>query len=146
MDRGKIIAISTSERRGERKQNRESAYLRENWGIEGDAHAGYMHRQVSLLGIESIGLMEKKGFVVQPGDFAENITVEGLVLYQLPVGTLLRIGEAVLEVSQIGKECHTKCEIFERLGSCIMPTQGSFAVVKVGGSISVGDDIEVIVQ
>ncbi len=141
MREAKIIAISTSKNKGEMKKNVPSAELVENMGIKGDAHAGFMHRQVSLLGIESIDLMRAKGANVNPGDFAENITVEGVVLYELPVGTKLTIGETELEVSQIGKECHTNCEVFHQVGSCIMPTQGIFAVVKKGGPISVNDTL-----
>lgn len=144
MKKGKILAISISEKRGERKYNVPQAKLIEAWGLEGDAHGGFGHRQVSLLGIESIKLMQHKSFDVKPGDFAENITVEGLVLYNLLVGTRLVIGETELEVSQIGKACHQKCEIFERLGDCIMPRQGIFAVVKKGGIISVGDEVLVM--
>lgn len=141
MKEAKIIAISVSEKKGQRKHNVESAELIENMGIKGDAHAGFMHRQISLLGIESIDLMRKSGVDVNPGDFAENITVEGVTLYKLPVGTKMTIGETELEVSQIGKECHSGCEIQQLVGSCIMPTQGIFAVVKKGGSIKMGDTL-----
>lgn len=139
----KIIAISTSEKKGQKKRNVESAELIENMGIKRDAHAGFMHRQISLLGIESIELMRTRGANVNPGDFAENITVEGITLFELPVGTTMTIGDTELEISQIGKECHTNCEIFHQVGSCIMPTQGVFAVVKKGGMIHVGDTVEV---
>lgn len=141
MKKAKIIAISVSEKKGQRKHNVESAELIENMGIKGDAHAGFMHRQISLLGIESIDLMRKSGVDVNPGDFAENITVEGVTLYKLPVGTKMTIGETELEVSQIGKECHSGCEIQQLVGSCIMPTQGIFAVVKKGGAIKMGDTL-----
>lgn len=112
--------------------------------MEGDAHAGKWHRQISLLGIQSIDLMRAKGADVNPGDFAENITIEGIVLYELPVGTRLFVGEEVLlEVTQIGKECHSGCEIQKQVGSCIMPTQGIFAKVLSGGMIHVGDTVVV---
>ena len=109
---GKILAISISEKKGQRKHNISKAELRVDHGMVGDAHAGNWHRQISLLGIQSIELMQAKGAPVKPGDFAENITVEGIVLYELPVGTRLRLGkEVVIEVTQIGKECHSGCEI-----------------------------------
>lgn len=143
MKEAKIIAISTSEKKGQKKHNVESAELIYDMGIKGDAHAGFMHRQISLLGIESIDLMRSRGANVNPGDFAENITVEGITLFELPVGTMMTIGDTELEVSQIGKECHTNCEIFHQVGSCIMPTQGIFAIVKKGGLIHVGDTLQV---
>lgn len=141
MQEAKIIAISVSERKGQMKHNIPSAELIENHGIKDDAHAGKWHRQVSLLGIESIDIMRQRGAEVNPGDFAENITVEGVVLHELPIGTIIKIGDAELEVTQIGKECHTNCEVFYQVGSCIMPTQGIFAVVKKGGKINVGDKV-----
>lgn len=141
----KIIAISISREKGKKKHNIPEARLIEDFGMEGDAHAGKWHRQISLLGIQSIDLMRAKGADVKPGDFAENITVEGLVLYELPVGTRLSIGKtAVLEVTQIGKECHSGCEIQKLVGSCIMPTQGIFAKVITGGTIVVGDEVQII--
>ncbi len=143
MMEGKIIAISVSEKKGQQKHNVPEAMLIENSGIEGDAHAGFMHRQISLLGIESIETMRQRGAKVNPGDFAENITVEGIVLYDLPVGTKLTIGDTELEISQIGKECHTNCAVFYQVGSCIMPTEGVFAVVKKGGRIRQGDTLVV---
>lgn len=142
---GKILAISISEKKGQRKHNISKAELRVDHGMVGDAHAGNWHRQISLLGITSIELMQAKGAPVKPGDFAENITVEGIVLYELPVGTRLRLGnEVVIEVTQIGKECHSGCEIQQQVGSCIMPTQGIFAKVIKGGCIQVGDAVEEI--
>lgn len=144
LKQGKIVAISISEKKGQKKHNIESAELRVGHGMVGDAHAGNWHRQISLLGIQSIELMKAKGADVKPGDFAENITVEGLVLYELPLGTQLQLGDQVcLEVTQIGKECHSGCEIQQQVGSCIMPTQGIFAKVIVGGSIHVGDSLTV---
>ena len=141
---GKVIAVCTSERKGIQKTSVPEIKVIENWGIEGDTHAGKWHRQISLLGIQSIDLMRAKGADVNPGDFAENITVEGLVLYELPVGTKLNVGDGiVLEVTQIGKECHSGCEIQKQVGSCIMPTQGIFARVLTGGKIRVGDEVTV---
>lgn len=142
---GKILAISISEKKGQRKHNISKAELRVDHGMVGDAHAGNWHRQISLLGIQSIELMQAKGAPVKPGDFAENITVEGIVLYELPVGTRLRLGkEVVIEVMQIGKECHSGCEIQQQVGSCIMPTQGIFAKVIKSGCIEVGDAVDEI--
>lgn len=139
-----VIAISISEKKGQKKHNIPEAKLITDFGMEGDAHAGKWHRQISLLGIQSIDLMRAKGANVNPGDFAENITIEGLVLYELPVGTRLFVGEEVLlEVTQIGKECHSGCEIQKQVGSCIMPTQGIFAKVLSGGMIHVGDTVVV---
>lgn len=140
----KIIAISISEKKGQKKHNIPEAELLTDFGMADDAHAGKWHRQISLLGIQSIDLMRAKGADVNPGDFAENITVEGLVLYELPVGTKLNVGNGiVLEVTQIGKECHSGCEIQKQVGSCIMPTQGIFARVLTGGKIRVGDEVTV---
>ena len=145
MAEGKIIAISISEKKGQKKHNIESANLIVDHGMEGDAHAGNWHRQISLLGIASIDHMRAQGADVKPGDFAENITVEGIVLYDLPVGTKLQLGpEVLLEVTQIGKECHQGCEIMKQVGSCIMPTQGIFGKVLKNGTINVGDDVSII--
>jgi MOSC domain-containing protein YiiM len=141
---GKIIAVCTSEHKGQRKKNVGSARLIEGLGLEGDAHAGFAHRQVSLLAMESIEKMRQKGLDVKPGDFAENLTTTGLVLPELPVGTRLRIGDAVLEVSQIGKECHQKCAIYYQAGDCVMPKEGIFAIVVSGDTVNVGDTLEVL--
>ena len=142
--KGKIVAVCKSAHKGERKQNVGSAHLLPGLGLEGDAHAGFAHRQVSLLALESIEKMRKKGLDVGPGDFAENIATENLELTSLPVGTRLKSGETLLEVSQIGKECHTRCAIYYQAGDCVMPKEGIFAVVLSEGFIRVGDDIEVI--
>jgi len=142
----KIIAISTSEKKGQKKHNIETAELVADYGMKGDAHAGKWHRQISLLGIKGIDMMRAQGADVKPGDFAENITVEGVVLYELPIGTKLRIGETELEVTQIGKECHSGCEIMKQVGSCIMPTQGIFAKVLKGGTIKVNDALVVYLE
>lgn len=113
--------------------------------MEGDAHAGNWHRQISLLGIASIEHMRAQGADVKPGDFAENITVEGMVLYELAVGTHLQVGDhVILEITQIGKECHHGCEIMKQVGSCIMPTQGIFGKVLKNGTIRVGDEVSII--
>ena len=141
---GSIVAVCTSANKGERKKNVGSARLLEGLGLEGDAHAGFAHRQVSLLALESIEKMRKAGLDVNPGDFAENLTTTDLQLPQLPVGTRLKIGETLLEVSQIGKECHTRCAIYYQAGDCVMPKEGIFAVVLAGGTVSVGDTVEVM--
>ena len=119
--------------------------IKEDHGIEGDAHAsGHWHRQVSLLAMESIGKMTAKGLDVGPGDFAENITTEGVDLVVLPIGTVLRLGsEVVGEVSQIGKECHNPCAIYARAGDCVMPREGIFIKVTRGGTLRTGDPIEI---
>jgi MOSC domain-containing protein YiiM len=143
--KGRIKAISVSTQKGTRKMNTSSAQLQIDHGIVGDAHAGNWHRQVSLLGIESIEEMIAKGAVVSPGDFAENITTEGINLNVLKPGDKLILGgDTELEITQIGKRCHRRCEIFEQLGDCIMPHEGAFAKVIKGGMINVGDDIVVI--
>lgn len=141
---GKVLRVSISDEKGVPKKNVEEVQLLVEWGVEGDAHAGAWHRQVSLLAMESIRKMQEKGLDVRPGDFAENITTEGLDLLALPIGTLLKVGkEAVLEVTQIGKKCHTGCAIFQQVGQCIMPTEGIFARVIKGGRVRPGDLIQV---
>jgi molybdenum cofactor synthesis domain-containing protein len=140
----KITAVCTSESRGERKKNVETGFLVKNLGIEGDAHAGFAHRQVSLLAEESIKKMLDKGLEVGPGDFAENLTTQGIELMTLPIGTRLKTGnEVILRVTQIGKECHSHCAIYEQAGDCVMPREGIFTEVLKGGIISVQDAIEV---
>lgn len=141
---GVVVAISMSTVKGQKKHNIPEAELIVDHGMKGDAHAGNWHRQISLLGIQSIELMKAAGADVKPGDFAENITVEGLVLYEIPVGARVRIGETELEITQIGKECHHGCEIMKQVGSCIMPTQGIFAKVVTAGMIRVGDAVELV--
>lgn len=138
---GKIAAISISKKKGIPKTNVQSAKLIENFGIEGDAHAGNWHRQVSLLPLESINKMRKAGLPgLRPGAFAENLTIEGITLNKLPIGAKIKIGESVLmEVTQIGKECHDKCAIFFKVGDCVMPREGIFAKVINSGEIFVGD-------
>jgi molybdopterin adenylyltransferase len=141
---GTVVALSISEQKGERKTNVPQASFIENWGLEGDAHAGDWHRQVSLLATESIDKIRALGLAVTPGDFAENITTAGIDLLSLSVGDRLRIGECRLEITQIGKECHTRCAIYEQVGDCVMPREGIFARVLQGGMVRVGDSIECI--
>ena len=136
-----IESINISAAKGGRKTPAGSAVLREGHGIVGDGHAGDWHRQVSLLASESIEAMRAQGLEVGPGDFAENITTRGIDLPSIPVGARLRLGTALVEVTQIGKECHTPCEIFHQAGDCVMPREGIFAKVLMGGTVSEGDAI-----
>lgn len=140
---GKILAICISEKKGTKKHPVPSAFLEKDYGIMGDAHAGKWHRQVSLLAKESVDTMRSKMPELAPGDFAENILTEGLELKALPIGAVLNVGEATLEITQIGKECHSDCEIRRLTGKCVMPTDGVFARVIKSGTISVGDPIEI---
>lgn len=132
----KILSINISDKKGEKKIPIAEVVLKENYGIEGDVHAGDWHRQVSLLAQEDIEEMIKKGAKVKCGDFAENITTEGIDLANLPIGTVLNLGEAVLEITQIGKECHEHCAIFRQVGDCVMPRKGIFTKVIKGGKIN----------
>ena len=141
---GEVVAVCASARRGERKQVREAIELRVGYGIVGDAHAGNWHRQVSLLGDEAVDAMRAKGVELAPGDFAENILTRGIDLPALPVGSVLAVGDALLAVTQIGKECHTDCEIKRQVGMCVMPTRGIFCVVLCGGTVRAGDGIHVV--
>ena len=136
-----VLAVCVSENKGERKKPVAAVNLRENHGIVGDAHAGDWHRQVSLLAQESIDKMRALGLDVSAGDFAENITTEGIELVTLPVGSRLAVGETVLEVTQIGKECHTRCAIYDQAGDCVMPKEGIFAKVLQEGTVKHGDTI-----
>lgn len=136
-----ITAVCISENKGERKKPVASVELRENHGIIGDAHAGEWHRQVSLLAQESIDKMRALGLDVTAGDFAENFTTSGIQLVSLPIGTRLQIGRTVLEITQIGKECHTRCAIYYQAGDCVMPKEGIFAKVIAGGTVASGDKI-----
>ena len=141
---GKIKAVSVSEKKGERKKNVASVELKKDFGIVGDAHGGTKNRQVSLLAAESIKKMTAKGLDVDAGDFAENITTEGIDLLKLKIGDKLRVGKGVvLEISQIGKVCHTRCSIYYQAGDCVMPREGIFASVTEGGTIKPGDNINV---
>ena len=140
----KITSINISPKKGTFKQPVEHAELRVDHGIVGDAHAGNWHRQISLLAQESIDKMTALGLSdLTPGKFAENITTEGISLYTLPVRTVLRLGECRVEVTQIGKECHQHCEIYKKVGQCIMPHEGIFVKVLVPGVVRVGDAIAV---
>jgi len=141
----KIIAVCRSGEKGTRKETVVQGVLKEDYGLLGDAHADCCtHRQVSLLAMESIDKMSKLGFDVGPGDFAENITTQGVELVALPVGTEIHIGKDVLlEVSQIGKECHGGCTIYQQIGKCIMPGEGIFARVIRGGCVTAGDDMRI---
>ena len=140
---GKIIAVCTSERKGIQKHDVHTAHFSVNWGIDGDAHAGRWHRQVSLLSADKIEAFNQRGANVVPGAFGENLVVDGFDFRALPVGTLLRCGDVLLEMTQIGKECHSHCEIYKKLGECIMPREGVFARVITPGTISVGDEMSI---
>ena len=139
---GKIIGICISEKRGTAKHEIEEAILAKDWGIQGDAHAGHWHRQVSLLSYQKIEEFRKKGADIELGAFGENLIVSGYDFRNLAVGTRFQCGEAVLEMTQIGKECHSHCEIYKRMGECIMPREGVFAIVLHGGMIRKGDLLE----
>ncbi len=141
---GKILAVNISQKKGEKKNNIECGLFLENLGLENDAHAEPGIRQVSLLAKESIEKIRAKGLDVSYGDFAENLTTEGIDLPSLPVGTKLKVGDKVLlEISQIGKVCHNRCNIFYTVGDCVMPQEGIFAKVLVGGEIKINDEIEI---
>lgn len=139
---GKIIAVCTSPEKGMIKHDVGEGLLLEEIGIEGDAHAGFMHRQVSLISIEDIRTMMEKLPDLVPGSFAENLTTEGFDLSVLKIGDRLRVADSVLEVTQIGKECHTRCEVFRKTGDCIMPKKGIFTRVIKGGNVKTGDTIQ----
>ena len=141
---GTIIATCISEKKGVQKHPVPEIALRVGHGVEGDAHAGNWHRQVSLLAEESVDEMRGLGFDLPPGAFAENLLTRGLGLKTLPVGTVLRAGTALLAVTQIGKECHSDCAIKQAAGRCVMPTDGIFAVVLKNGTVRPGDPVEVI--
>lgn len=145
MTAGRVVAVCRSKNKGERKKDFGEAVLVTGHGFDDDAHAGPWHRQVSLLALESIDKMRKQGLDLNPGDFAENITTAGLVLTEFPIGSRLQVGkEVLLEVSQIGKECHDRCAIYYQAGDCVMPREGIFAKVLQGGSIKNGDTITVV--
>lgn len=143
-DKGKVIAVCISEKKGTQKVEVPSITLVPDWGIENDAHAGKWHRQVSLLALEKIEDFRARGAEVDFGAFGENIVAEGFDFRSLPVGTRFRIGDALLELTQIGKECHTHCAIYHQVGDCIMPREGVFTIVLEGGKIKAGDAIELI--
>jgi MOSC domain-containing protein YiiM len=142
IQKGKVLAVNTSKDKGTKKTNIQSCALLKEFGLKGDAHAGPWHRQVSLLAKESIEKMKAKGLKVGFGDFAENITTQGLDLVHLPIGAEIRIGNSVLlRVTQIGKECHERCAIYYQAGDCVMPKEGIFAEVISEGEVKVEDDI-----
>ena len=142
MEQGRVLAVCISERKGERKKAIDQGLLIENFGLQGDAHAGDWHRQISLLGDESVDKMRAAGLDVGAGDFAENLTIVGINLPALPVGTRLQVGSvALLEVTQIGKECHQHCAIYHQVGDCVMPREGIFARVLRGGPVSKDDAV-----
>lgn len=142
-----VAALSMSAAKGVRKKNVAEASFLQNWGMEGDAHAGEGHRQISLLAMESICKIRALGLPeVGPGDFAENITTDGLELLTLAVGDRVQVGESELEITQIGKECHSHCEIYDQVGDCVMPREGIFARVVRGGFVRVGDPVVRVVS
>ena len=141
----KIVSIAISKKKGTRKAQIDQASLIQNHGLEGDAHAGQWHRQVSFLASESIERVKKNGLDVTFGDFAENIATSGINWLKIPIGTLVRLGKsAIVEITQIGKECHNKCAIYYMAGDCIMPREGIFGRVLKGGKIHCGDKIRII--
>ncbi len=141
---GTVLAVCTSPAKGTQKTNVGSAQFVEDWGIQGDAHAGRWHRQVSLLSWEKIEAFRARGAEVRDGDFGENLVVSGIDFRALPIGTKFRCNDVVLELTQIGKECHHGCQIFQKMGECIMPHEGVFARVLHGGVISQGDILTVM--
>lgn len=141
--RGCVVSVNVADVKGVRKAPADEIVLVAEHGVEGDGHAGPWHRQVSLLAQESIDTMRAKGLEVGPGDFAENVTTESVEVATLPVGTRLRLGEALVEVTQIGKVCHDRCAIFYLAGDCVMPREGIFARVLEGGRLRAGDEVVV---
>jgi MOSC domain-containing protein YiiM len=142
MHKAQIVAVCSSKHKGTPKKNIGSGEFKVGLGLLGDAHGGDWHRQVSLLAMEQIEKMREKGLDLQPGSFAENLTTEFFDLWSVKIGDKIKVGDdTVLEITQIGKECHSKCAIFHKIGDCIMPKQGVFAVVLQGGEIKTGDAI-----
>lgn len=141
---GKVIAVCISEKKGTQKVNIHEATFIENFGIEKDAHAGNWHRQVSLLSYDKIKEFNEKGANVSDGAFGENLVVEGFDFKKLPVGTKFACNDVILELTQIGKECHSHCEIYKKMGECIMPREGVFTKVLCGGIIKEGDEMRII--
>lgn len=141
---GKVIAACLSEVKGVQKRNVHRVKLIEDWGIESDAHAGKWHRQVSLLSFDKIEEFRARGAEVKDGDFGENLVVEGIDFKNLPIGTRFMCNEVILELTQIGKECHKGCQIYQKMGDCIMPREGVFAKVIKGGWIQAGDELAVL--
>lgn len=142
MNKGRVVAVCRSDRKGIPKEDIRTGRLLEELGLEGDAHAGFAHRQVSLIAMEDIRLAQEKLPELRPGSFAENLTVEGIDLGESRVGRRIRVGKTLLEITQIGKECHTKCAIYRTSGDCIMPKKGIFCRVIQGGIVSAGDPVE----
>ncbi|MCX5830961.1 MAG: MOSC domain-containing protein [Deltaproteobacteria bacterium] len=144
-EEGTVLSVNISAEKGTKKKNVGACRLVKDWGIADDGHAGKWHRQLSLLSKKSIEKIRAKGLPVDYGDFAENLSIEGIDLYLLPVGTTLTIGaDAVIRLTQIGKECHTRCNIFYQVGDCVMPREGVFAEVLQEGEVTVGDTIKVM--
>lgn len=142
---GKVIAVCVSKSKGMKKRDVGQAHIVADHGLEGDAHAGPGDRQVSLLALESIDKMRSAGLDVGPGDFAENLAIEGLDLCALPIGSVLRVGSEVeLEITKIGKVCHERCEIYFQAGDCVMPREGIFAIVRKGGDVVTGDIVQLV--
>ncbi|HPX56484.1 MAG TPA: MOSC domain-containing protein [Syntrophales bacterium] len=142
---GRVLSVNISNKKGEKKHDIGRSILVEQSGLSGDAHAGFQHRQVSLLSEASIRKIRDKGLDVQFGDFAENLTISGIELFTLPLGTRLKVGnDVLLEITQIGKVCHERCHIFHQVGDCVMPREGVFAAVIKGGDVQVGDEVEVM--
>ena len=140
---GNVIAVCTSPAKGTQKTNVGTAQFQEDWGIVGDAHAGKWHRQVSLLSWDKIEAFRSRGAEVREGDFGENLVVSGIDFRALPIGTKFRCNDVVLELTQIGKQCHAHCAIYHQMGDCIMPREGVFCKVLAGGTIAPGDLIEI---
>lgn len=138
-----IKAVCISEKKGTAKKNIGESEIVENFGLKDDAHGGTWHRQVSLLSYDKIEEFKALGVDVKDGDFGENLIVEGLDLSKLPIGTKLGINQVMLEVTQIGKECHSGCAIAQAVGKCIMPTEGIFARVLRGGTVKIGDEVSI---
>ena len=141
---GKVIAVCISPAKGTRKENVHSAEVIEDFGIQGDAHAGKWHRQISLLSLEQIEAFRQRGAKVEFGDFGENLVVSGYDFKTFPVGTRFGCREVVVELTQIGKQCHSHCNIYQVVGDCIMPREGVFTRVLKGGKLKVGDRFETV--
>jgi MOSC domain-containing protein YiiM len=142
---GKVIAVCTSPQKQTRKININECLVEKNHGLMGDAHSSpETHRQVSLLALESIDKMRDIGLDVHPGDFAENITTKGIELVTIPIGTRIQVGDSIMEVTQIGKECHNRCAIYHQAGDCIMPREGIFARATTGGKVKTGDKVRIL--
>ena len=141
---GKVMAVCVSEQKGTQKTPVATAKLLTDWGIEGDAHAGNWHRQVSLLSYDRVEEFRARGANVPPGAFGENLLVEGFDFKTLPIGTRFSCGDVVLELTQIGKQCHAHCQIYQQVGDCIMPQEGVFTRVLRGGTITQGDELSLL--